>query len=82
MQTAKKITNFVINKVTTKAIFNKMKEQGLSSDWATFTVTAFSGYTNNPFWCYLMYGNVYVPATSYLYLSKWVKSRWIRLELF
>ena len=29
MPTSKKITDFVINKVPTKAIFNKMKEQGL-----------------------------------------------------
>lgn len=32
MPTSKKITDFVINKVPTKAIFNKMKEQGLIND--------------------------------------------------
>lgn len=32
MSTSKQVTNFVINKVPTKAIFNKMKEQGLIND--------------------------------------------------
>lgn len=32
MPTSKQVTNFVINKVPTKAIFNKMKEQGLIND--------------------------------------------------
>lgn len=32
MLTSKKITDLVINKVPTKAIFNKMKEQGLIND--------------------------------------------------
>lgn len=32
MPTEKKVTDFVINKVPTKAIFNKMKEQGLIND--------------------------------------------------
>ena len=32
MPTSKQVANFVINKVPTKAIFNKMKEQGLIND--------------------------------------------------
>lgn len=32
MPTSKKITDFVVNKVPTKSIFNKMKEKGLISD--------------------------------------------------
>lgn len=44
MPTSKKITNFVINKVTTKAIFNKMKEKGLINDDEIYLVEGDDSY--------------------------------------
>lgn len=47
MPTSKKITDFVINKVPTKAIFNKMKEQGLINNDEIYLVEEDDlGYTD------------------------------------